>query len=68
MVEHHELSVGCEAVVALVSQAATILVGVLSPVWDINRTVGNISRVVYPGLSAYFKISMSPSLPLSLYL
>ena len=50
MVEHHELSVGSEAVVALVCQAGAVLRSVLGPPWYVNSPVRDVTRVVDPEL------------------
>ena len=52
MVEDHELSVGSEAVVTLVGQTGAVVAGALGPVRDVNGSLGDISRVVYPGVSS----------------
>ena len=49
MVEHHELSVGGEAVVTLVGQTSAVLGGVLGPLGYVNSTVRHITGVVDPG-------------------
>ena len=66
MVEDHELSVGSEAVVTLMSQAAAVLAAVLGPVRDVNRPMGDISRVVDPGLDKPDLIVRRPPSPLYL--
>ena len=52
VVEDHELSVGSEAVVTLVGQTGAVVAGALGPVRDVNGSLGDISRVVYPGVSS----------------
>ena len=50
MVEDHELGVGSEAVVTLVGQTGAVVAGTLGPVRDVNGSLRDISRVVYPGI------------------
>ena len=60
MVEHHELSVGSEAVVTLVGQTGAVLPAVLGPGWDVDRSVRDISWVVDPGLESYVECRSPP--------
>ena len=48
MVEHHELSVGSEAVVTLVGQTSAVLGGGLGPLRYVDSTVRHVTRVVDP--------------------
>ena len=48
MVEHHELSVGSEAVVTLVGQTSAVLGGGLGPLRYVDSTVRHVTWVVDP--------------------